>query len=217
MTISDVDKRLRGLYIITDPALLPGEMLIEGVRQALEGGASIVQYRDKLATDIERLRSAENLNDLCKEFSALFVVNDDLELCRRVNADGVHLGKTDGDIAYARSKLVENQILGVTCHSDFAYAHEAHQLGANYCAFGRLFPSRTKPTAPACDLSSLSILDNKAYASVAIGGIDIANAHSVLKHNIDMLAVIHGVFGQPDIRLAAEMFTQLIKESESVK
>lgn len=215
MTIDHQTKSaaLKGLYAITDPQLLPGEKLITGVQEALEGGARIIQYRDKIASDIEMLRSAQSLKALCEEHNALFIVNDNLDLCARVNADGVHLGKQDGDARQARICLGPEKIVGVTCHSDLDYARYCHQQGADYCAFGRLFPSHTKPNAPPCDLGLLAKLDEEAFSTVAIGGITIDNAPQVLSYSIDMLAVIQGVFGQADIRQAAHSFANLFDES----
>lgn len=200
---------LKGLYAITDPELLPESKLLQGVTEALEGGARLIQYRDKQASEIERLRQAQNLNDLCRDHGALFIVNDDLALCQRVNASGVHLGKQDGDVRMARSRLNEEQILGVTCHSDLLYAQSCFELGADYCAFGRLFPSKTKPNAPGCEIEQLAGLDGRPFATVAIGGITIDNAPQVLSYPIDMLAVIHGVFGQSNIKQAAQSFSHL--------
>lgn len=204
-----MQEKLKGLYAITDPELLQQDRLLKGVQDALEGGAKLIQYRDKQASAIERLRNCQSLLSLCNEFESAFIVNDDLELCLRIGAHGVHLGKQDGDVQAARLRLDAGQILGVTCHNDHQYAQRMAEIGVDYCAFGRIFPSHTKPNAPACELTQLKQLSNIPCATVAIGGITVDNAPQVLNYDIDMLAVIHGVFGQSDIKQAAHSFSIL--------
>jgi len=203
----------RGLYAITDPKLLPGNLLLSGVESALRGGATVVQYRDKLATSIELLRSAQNLRDLCAEHQAKLIINDDLALCLRVNADGLHLGKSDGDLIKARAQLDEDKILGVTCHNDLFYAQHCYQLGANYCAFGRVFPSNTKPNATHCDVEIIRQAAKQSYACVAIGGINTENIQTLLDNHIFSIAIIHGLFSQMDIESTARLYTKQINSS----
>jgi len=202
-------RSLRGLYAITDPVLLPGNKLFDGVEAALRGGAAIIQYRNKYASDIERQQEASTLKEIIDAFDALFLINDDLSLCQRVGADGVHLGKSDGDIAEARTILGPEKILGVTCHSDIRYARKSSILGANYCAFGRLYPSQTKPDAPECSLETLAEALQGSYQSVAIGGINLNNASDIIALGTPMIAVIHALFGQEDIEIAAKSFSSL--------
>lgn len=200
---------LRGLYAISDPALLPGNALLPGVEAALQGGANIIQYRNKTATHIERLRQAADLVALVADYQRLLIINDDIELCLRVKACGVHLGKSDGDLITARNKLGSHAIIGVTCHSDLDYASQCHAQGASYCAFGRLFPSRTKPSAPECSLKVLEQALKESYTSVAIGGISADNARQIIHMGCPMVAAIHGVFGQQDIQAAAQSYSAL--------
>ena len=202
-----------GLYAITDPKLLPGDLLLSGVESALRGGASVIQYRDKHATHIELLRAAQSLRDLCTDHHALLIMNDDLSLCLRVNADGLHLGKSDGDLIEARAKLGEDKILGVTCHNDLQYAQHCYQLGADYCAFGRVFPSKTKPNAAHCNLDVIRQAAKQHYSSVAIGGISTENLQTLLNKQIYSIAVIHGLFAQENIESTAHLFTTQIKTS----
>jgi len=202
-------RTLHGLYAITDPVLLPGNKLFDGVEAALKGGASIIQYRNKYASNTERQEEASTLKEIVDAFGALFLINDDLSLCQRVGADGVHLGKSDGDIAEARTILGPEKILGVTCHSDIRYARESSILGANYCAFGRLYPSQTKPGAPKCALEILTEALQDSYQSVAIGGINHKNARDIVALGTPMIAVIHALFGQEDIEAAAKSFSSL--------
>lgn len=201
--------KLSGLYAITDPILLPGEKLIGGVESALRGGAQIIQYRDKTATETQRIRDASKLRAITRQYGALLLINDDVELCHRVQADGVHLGRSDGDIRLAKTRLGADKIVGVTCHADINYAHQAIQLGADYCAFGRIFASQTKPDAPHCPLEILSEAAKLPCPTVAIGGINPDNASRVLRHHVNMIAVIHGLFGQADIESSARWFSRL--------
>ena len=203
-----------GLYAITDPRLLPTEQLIASVESALRGGARVIQYRDKTASDIELVKHAQSLRDLCTDFQAKFIINDDLDLCLRVNADGLHLGKSDGDIAQALNKLGGDKLLGVTCHSDLAYAQHCIQQGVNYCAFGRIFPSKTKPNAPHCPQDILKQATQLPCPSVAIGGITTDNVASIISTNIHSIAVIHGLFGQQDIEATARIFSSFFKPSK---
>ena len=204
-----------GLYAITDPRLLPTERLITSVESALRGGARVIQYRDKTASDIELVNNAQSLRDLCADYQAKFIINDDLDLCLRINADGLHLGKSDGDITHARNKLGEEKLLGVTCHSDLVYAQNCIQQGVDYCAFGRIFPSKTKPNAPHCPKDTLKLAVQLSCPSVAIGGITTNNTTSIISTNIHSIAVIHGLFGQQDIEATARIFSSFFKPSKT--
>lgn len=195
----DKNASLRGVYAITDPALCPEHRLLDMVEAALKGGARLIQYRDKPATPQQRVSRASALKALCDQYGALLIINDDLELCLQVHAHGLHLGRSDGDVAAARNALGPERVLGVTCHSDLAYALDAKKLGADYCAFGRLFDSNTKPEAPPCPLEVLVQARQLGLCTVAIGGINVDNAGLVWRSGADMIAVIHGIFGQPDI------------------
>ena len=201
----------QGLYAITDPKLLPGMTLFAGVESAIKGGASAIQYRDKMASSIERLNNAKYLRSLCTEYSVCLIINDDLELCQRVKADGVHLGKSDGDILHARAFLGEEKILGVTCHADLNYAERCIDLGVNYCAFGRLFPSKTKADAPHCTLNILKKAAKLDTHIVAIGGINTENMQLIQQANVQTLAMIHGIFGQINIESCAREISSSLK------
>lgn len=205
-------ERLRGLYVITDHALHAQRdlSLLAMVEAAVTGGARIVQYRNKTAAVAERQREAQVLAELCKAHNVLFLINDDVQLALRVDADGVHIGQTDTTLLRARELLGEDRIIGVTCHNQIELALTAQQAGADYVAFGRFFPSVTKPEATP---ASLSILQQARAALTipiaAIGGITPANAPPLLAQGVDMLAVIHGVFGAADITAAAGEYAQL--------
>ncbi len=201
---------LRGLYVIT-PTLYPSEQILIGnVAAAIEGGARIVQFRDKSADRVLQQQTASALVQLCRARQTLFLVNDDVELARAVGADGVHLGQDDMSLADARRQLGDNAIIGVTCHNSLTAARVATQGGADYVAFGRFFPSRTKPDASAVDVEILHRARQQLdLPVVAIGGITSENGGRLIEAGADMLAVVDGVFGQTDIAAAAARFACL--------
>ncbi|NER61029.1 thiamine phosphate synthase [Pseudomonas sp. MAFF212428] len=186
--------KLRGLYAITDSQLLAGRFL-SYVEAALEGGVTLLQYRDKSQDEARRLREAETLMKLCERYRTQLVINDDAELAARLGV-GVHLGQTDGPLTPARTLLGRNAIIGATCHAQLELAEQAAREGASYVAFGRFFNSVTKPGAPACDLALLQQARARIKLPIAvIGGITLDNAAPLVAHGADLLAVIHGLFG----------------------
>ncbi|MEW8525102.1 MAG: thiamine phosphate synthase [Candidatus Thiodiazotropha endolucinida] len=211
------DKRsgLRGLYAITDAQLSPQRHLLQHVEQALLGGAAIIQYRDKTGNASRRLTDATALQRLCSVHAARLIINDDIELAKRVGADGVHLGAEDDAPGYARRILGEDAIIGVSCYDRIDLAHRAAASGADYIAFGRFFPSRVKPDAVQAHPELLTIAKNKfKLPLVAIGGITPENGAPLIRAGADMLAVIHGVFGQTDIQAACRRLTRLFEPEE---
>lgn len=166
------------------------------VRAALSGGARILQYRDKSGDAARRRTMALALRALSRDFGALFIINDDLPLALAVEADGVHLGGDDGDLAAARRALGSGRILGASCYADFARARTAARAGADYVAFGAVFASPTKPQAPRADLALFGrCRDELGLPACAIGGITRDNAADVVAAGADMLAVITDIFG----------------------
>jgi thiamine-phosphate pyrophosphorylase len=203
-------KPLRGLYAITDATLTPGDALIPAVAAALRGGARVIQYRDKRADAARRDEEAAALAALCAAHGALLIVNDDVELAAAAGAAGVHLGRDDPQLHAARRRLGAAAIIGVSCYNELARAQAAAAEGADYVAFGRFFPSRTKPGAVAATPELLTAARRALdLPLVAIGGITPDNGAQLLAAGADMLAVIHAVFGQPDIEAAARRFADL--------
>ena len=184
-----------GLYAITDSDLLPEHTLLPAVASALRGGAVLVQYRDKRSAAVTRLQQARDLVSLCREAGVPLIINDDPALAKRVGADGVHLGQSDGSLAAARQLLGESAILGATCHGDLRLAESACRDGADYLAFGRFHGSSTKPKAPDADQSILAEAHRFERPLTAIGGITLDNGAELIRAGADMLAVIGGLFG----------------------
>ncbi len=199
------------LYAITDSQLLPGDKLFTGVEAALQGGCKWIQYRDKSSDAEKRRRDAHQLVALCNQYQASLIVNDDVQLALETNARGVHLGQDDGSVRAARQLLGEQAIIGVTCHDSLTLAQQAIDDGAGYIAFGRFFPSHTKPHARPAKFTLISEAKIKFphIPIVVIGGITVDNAHILLDAGADKLAICHDLFNAVDIHLQAQRFNQL--------
>ena len=200
---------IKGLYAITpdcaDTALLLGQ-----ANAAILGGAQTLQYRNKTADKALRFEQASALNALCHVRETLFIVNDDIDLAIRINADGVHLGAQDATIASARATLGSDKIIGVSCYDDLNRAHDAAARGANYVVFGSFFASPTKPGAARPSLDLLRRARRQlSLPLVAIGGIDLQSARSVITAGADAVAVISALFAAADTEAAAREFCSL--------
>lgn len=200
---------LRGLYAVT-PDRLDTSALLSMARQALAGGARILQYRNKSAAPALRIEQAAALQALTAEGGASFIVNDDAWLAAHVNADGVHLGAEDGSIAEARALLGGDKIIGCSCYNRLSLAHRAVEAGADYVAFGAFFPSAVKPGAAVADVCLLQQAREELNVPlVAIGGIDLGNGRPLIHAGADMLAVVSALFGAPDITATARAFSSM--------
>jgi len=184
---------LRGLYAITDSALLADGRLLPYCEAALRGGAKILQYRDKSTDTARRLTEAKALYKLCQDYGARLIINDDLNLAAELGAD-LHLGQEDGSLLKARQQLGEAVIIGATCHARLDLAQQAIEQHADYVAFGRFYSSHTKPGEVLATHNLLEQAQNLQCPIVAIGGITLDNAAPLIEHGADMLAVIHGLF-----------------------
>lgn len=209
--MSDPDpSRISGLYAVTDPLLTPGDRMLEAAEAALSGGARLLQYRDKGADQATRLHRAARLALICRDHGATFIVNDDAALAAQVEADGVHLGQSDGALATARGLLGTGKLIGVSCHGRLDLAEKAAQAGADYLALGRFFPSHTKPEAPSVDLDTLIEARRRFdLPLVAIGGVTADNGATLIEAGADALAVVHALFGATDIAAAARRLSAL--------
>lgn len=190
--------QLRGLYALT-PETPDAADCLARVEAALRGGVRIVQYRDKSADAARQRATAQALRALTRDAGALLIVNDSLPLALAVDADGVHLGGDDGDLAAARRALGPGKILGASCYADFERARAAARAGADYVAFGAVFASPTKPHAVRADLALFGrCRDELGVPSCAIGGITRDNAAAVVAAGADLLAVISDIFQTDD-------------------
>lgn len=205
---------LSGLCAITSDSICADSMrLVSSVEEAVSGGATIIQYRDKEASASVKKRQAHLLVRLCHQLGAYLVINDDAALAAEVGADGVHLGKTDGSVKEARSILGSKAIIGASCGPSLERAQAAADEGASYLAFGRFHASRTKPNAPEADFATLcQARQIFTLPLCVIGGITPANAGALIEAGADLIAAVEGVFGVRDVRAAAASYAALFKQ-----
>ena len=190
----------RGIYAITEEPENPLPTWLARVQAALEGGVSLIQFRCKSLGPVARRQHAAGLLSLCRQAGVPLIINDDVALCRELQADGVHLGRADTDLSQARQMLGDRAIIGISCNSSIHRAMQAQSDGADYVAFGRFFPSSTKPEAPATSTAILPAARQAVKIPViAIGGINVDNGASLVAAGADMLAVISSLFGSDDI------------------
>lgn len=157
-----------------------------------------------------RLHQAQKISELCRRHGVYFFVNDDVALAAATNAHGVHLGRDDLPLAQARAQLGTDRLIGVSCYNELGRALTAQHQGANYVAFGSFFPSRTKPQAVRAAPDLLREARTRLQIPVvAIGGVTPENGATLIEAGADMLAVVEGVFAQPDIRAAARRYAKL--------
>lgn len=206
---------LSGVYALTpDDNLLP--RLSALVESALQGGVKWVQYRNKIASAALRKAQASELLRLCNAYGAKLIVNDDVWLAVEIGAHGAHLGRDDlpgGSLQTARNALGPKRILGVSCYDDLARAEVAVDAGADYIAFGSMFPSVTKPQATRASLDLVAEAKRRFKVPVVgIGGITTKNAPQLLAAGADMIAVLTDLFDAMDIRKQAEKFQKLFKD-----
>ena len=201
---------IHGLYAIADSTYLSPENLVAQVAAAIEGGARVVQYRDKNSPPATRLALALSLAALCRAHTVPLIINDDVQLTLDSGAAGVHLGQNDSDVHAARKRLGDDALIGVSCYNEWPRAQRAQAQDADYIAFGRFFPSRTKPQAVPAHLDLLhQARAELSLPIVAIGGITPKNGAALVAAGAHALAVIEGLWGQPDVRAAAARYAEL--------
>lgn len=205
---------LRGLYAIT-PDWNDTRKLLTVTEAILSAGCRILQYRNKGASDCHRQEQAVALRGLTRKYDARLIINDDLDLALFSEADGVHLGEDDGQLAAARVRLDvagPGKILGASCYQSLPLARAAAQAGADTLAFGSFFASPTKPQAKRADPGLIAAAKRETGLPIcAIGGITTDNAGSLIAAGADLLAVISALYDAPDPHLAALNFMKLFK------
>ena len=200
---------IKGLYVIT-PDMADLNTLIHKTKLAIEGGAFMVQYRSKIQDHDVKMQQCAAILRLCREYGVLCIVNDDVAMCLNLEADGVHLGEKDDNIAEIRLILGEDAIIGSSCYDQLDRAKQAQKEGATYVAFGAMFPTSTKPTAPRASLELLSEAKREIHIPiVAIGGITVNNAHDVIETGVDAIAVITSLYEAKSIKETAETFLKM--------
>ena len=200
---------MKGLYLVT-PDWDDTEALIKATEMALTVGVGLLQYRHKTATGELCLEQASALLKLCRQHNVPFIINDHIDLCIALDADGIHVGGTDASVAVVRTLIGKDKILGASCYGDFALAEQAQIAGASYVAFGGFYPSRVKKY----EVSTPASIVSKAKAELTvpvcvIGGMTPENAKPLVKEGADMVAAISSVYSAADIATAVREFAVL--------
>lgn len=192
------------LYAITDRTWLNGHSLEDVVEQSLRGGVDIIQLREKNLDFNSFLESAIKIKKLTEKYNVPLIINDNIEVCRQSNADGVHIGQGDTPLSKARKILGKDKIIGVTAKT-IQQALEAQLNGADYLGVGAMFGSTTKKDAIPLTFQQLAdIRKSVTIPIVAIGGINANNIDKFANTNIDGIAVVSAIYGQTDIKSATE-------------
>ena len=202
---------IKGLYAIT-PEEKNLSILSSQVESCIKGGAKFIQYRAKKLSKIEQKEQAVKIKMICDYYKIPLIINDDIELCRILDADGVHLGDNDESLEKARLLLGPSKIIGVSCYSSIDRVEKAINEGATYVALGACFPTITKPNAPIVKIDLIALVLKKfKIPVVAIGGINLENVELLINRGISSIAVVNALFKAKDIEGTARQFSSLIK------
>lgn len=200
------------IYLVTDDGCLQGRALIDCVREALEGGVTLVQYRAKTASSAEMYAEALQMKALCDSFNVPLIINDRLDIAMAVGAAGVHLGQDDLPCAAARRILGEDYLIGVSAHNP-AEAKAALQSGADYLGCGAVFGTATKADVKKLGTEGLeAICKAKGLPVVGIGGVTADNYREVRAAGADGAAIVSGILAQPDIRATVRAIAKVSQE-----
>lgn len=200
------------IYLVTDEGCLQGRALLDCVREALDGGVTLVQYRAKTASSAEMYAEALQLKALCDSFKVPLIINDRLDIAMAVGAAGVHLGQDDLPCAAARKILGEDYIIGVSAHNP-AEAKAALQSGADYLGCGAVFGTATKADVKKLGTDGLAaICREKRLPVVGIGGVTADNYREVRAAGADGAAIVSGILAQPDIRTTVRAIARVSQE-----
>lgn len=211
------NKTWRGLYLVT-PNWDDTERLLQVTEAALKGGVSLLQYRHKTASPALRLEQASQLQNLCRAYAVPFVINDFLNLCIDLDADGVHVGGTDIAVAQARASLGADKIVGASCYGDLALAHRSVAEGASYVAFGGFYPSLVKQYPVTTQPAIVGIAKRElAVPVVVIGGMNLELARPLVAQGADMVAAISCIYNTEDPGQAARDFQGIFEENASTE
>lgn len=205
------DKKDLLLYAVTDRSWLKGRTLSEQVEDALKGGATFIQLREKELDEGSFLKEAKEMKELCAKYHVPFVINDNVEIAKLSDADGVHVGQSDMETLAVRSKLGEDKIIGVSAQTvEQAVLAEKH--GADYLGVGAVFPTGSKADADDVSRETLqAICEAVQIPVIAIGGITEENVMQLTGSGICGIAVISAIFAQTDIKKATEKLKEKTK------
>ncbi|MYM85263.1 thiamine phosphate synthase [Duganella sp. FT50W] len=201
---------MHGLYLVT-PNWDDTDRLLSVTEQALQAGpVALLQYRHKEAGPAQRAEQAAALQALCRRHRVPFLINDFVDLCQQLDADGVHLGGTDAEVGAVRAQLGAGKIIGASCYGDLPRAIAAQQAGASYVAFGGFYPSRVKQyavTTPPAILGQASEVIR--VPMVVIGGMTPHNAAPLVAGGAHMVAAISSVYQAESVAQAVDQFNAL--------
>ena len=198
-----LDKKDLLLYAVTDRHWLNGRRLVDDVRSSLDGGATFIQLREKNLGHAEFLNEAKEIQELCREYGVPFVINDDVELAKEINADGVHVGQSDTEALDARKMLGDDKIIGVSAQT-VEQAMLAEKHGADYLGVGAVFPTGSKDDADDVSYETLkAICGAVSIPVVAIGGITQENVAKLAGSGICGVAVISAIYAAKNIQQAS--------------
>lgn len=199
------------LYAITDRAWLGGRTLADVVEQAILGGVSMIQLREKEMDTEELIQSGSEIKSVCDKYGVPLIINDNVEAAKKLHASGVHLGQGDMPINKARAILGNDKIIGITAKT-VEQAREAERNGADYIGSGAVFGTTTKSNAVKMELDTLRNITKSVNIPVAaIGGITEENIDKLQNTGISGVAVVSGIFAQNDIKKATEALFEKIK------
>ena len=200
------------VYAVTDRAWLNGKTLEEQVEKAIQGGATLIQLREKQLHYDDFLEQAIKIKKITAQYHIPFIINDNVEIALAVDADGVHVGQKDMQANMVRKKLGENKIIGVSVQT-LEQALSAEKNGADYLGVGAVFSTSTKQDASEVSFVTLqNICKAVSIPVVAIGGINIKNIAKLKNSGIDGVAVVSAIFAQKDITKATQELVSLSKE-----
>jgi len=201
-----------GLYVLTEHERHDFPELITKTTAILKTGIAALQYRNKAAGETQKVREASILQALCHEYRTLFLINDDVDLALKLDADGVHIGSEDLRYRQARDYLGETFLIGVSCYNSLARAESAVTEGADYIAFGAMFPSPTKTETVKAGPDLIRAFKSRHRIPVAaIGGITPGNCTPLIRAGTDLLAVISSVYRTNDPAGVVSRFNQLLQ------
>ncbi|HHY22055.1 MAG TPA: thiamine phosphate synthase [Bacilli bacterium] len=201
------------LYAITGEEFHRGRDLITVMEEAIQGGADIIQLRDKKSSKLEVLQKARALRELTKKYDVTFIVNDHIDVALSVDADGIHLGQDDLPLVEARKIVGPNKIIGISTHA-IEEAREAEKNGADYIGVGPIFATKSKEdvTDPVTTNYIQQVVQEMTIPFVAIGGIKLHNVDEVLQAGATRICAISEIVGATDVRAVCESFIEKIKQ-----
>lgn len=199
------------LYAVTDSSWLNGRKLKDDVEKAILGGATMIQLREKSLSDDDFTRLAFEIKDVCKKYNVPFIINDNLNVFKNVDADGIHVGQDDLDAKYVRSVIGKNKILGVSARN-VKEAKKAIDDGADYLGVGAMFKTATKTDALDVSIDELNSIVALGCPVVIIGGINLNTIKVFKDTNIDGISVVSAIFAQNDIEKATRKLLKEVKK-----